>query len=56
MAGRVLDRGNEPILSDRPESQDYTEFEDDDSEVERSSLKSSVRTVSRRGSAFVDRY
>ena len=46
MATQVFDRGNEPMFSDRPESQYYTEFEDDDSEVEQSSLKSSIRTVS----------
>ncbi|GAB7337622.1 hypothetical protein MBLNU457_g2920t1 [Dothideomycetes sp. NU457] len=48
MAARVLDRRNEPIFSDRPESQYYTEFEDDDSEVEQSSLKSSIRTIDAR--------
>ena len=46
MASRVQDAGMEPRSYGRPDSQYYTEFEDDDSEVEYTSLKSSNQSVS----------
>jgi len=49
MASRVFDAGIEPRSYDRPDSQYYTEFEDDDSEVEYTSLKSSNQSVSQFG-------